>query len=116
MYSHTFLKADTHQSRETGIQIRCTPSTIIQRNHFHFLAAQLTDEQYERKTIIVCTLEDNGISSETKFDVTGISPLWHEEAGGHLLLHVKHTTDKGHDYNSNRLWIQMSLTWLYQSF
>src|SRR6218665_1522375 len=35
-------------------------------------------------------------------DVTSISPSWHEEADGRLLLHVKHAADNGHQYVSIR--------------
>jgi hypothetical protein len=50
----------------------------------------------------VCTLEENVIASDAEFDVCGISPSWHEEADGRLLLHVKHAADNGHDYISIR--------------
>src|SRR6218665_1676936 len=113
-YSLASLKADTRQSRGTGVHIRVTSSTTIPRNFneflrvdenkkqlFHFLANQLTGDQYEGKTI-VCTLEDQVISSGVHIDLTIISPSWHEEANGRLLLHVKHAADNGHQYVSIR--------------
>src|SRR6218665_46099 len=62
---------------------------------------QLTGDQYEGKTI-VCTLEDQVVSSGVHIDVTSISPSWHEEADGRLLLQVKHAADNGHQYVSIR--------------
>lgn len=106
-YTSNSLKADTRESRGSGISIKVSDSTTIPKQFkqflcvnenktqlFQLLAKKMVTDEYPGKQVL-CTYDDQVLTSTT-MNVDSISPTSHEEADGRLLLHVKHAVDSGH--------------------
>ena len=101
-YDTNSLKTETRLLRGTGQKIMVTPTTRIpvqfkkflavnenKQELFRLLAKDLAQLQLDGKTI-VCTFDEDVVTSSLDLNISEISPCTQEEADGRLLLHVKH--------------------------